>query len=381
MIQLYKNKEQCCGCTACKNICPRHAITMKSDEEGFLYPIIDKDKCIKCKLCKKVCNFQKTINQDNELTNQLVYAVKHKDEKIRRCSTSGGVFTAISDNIFDNNGIVYGAAYNSNMVVCHQRANNKEERNKFRGSKYVQSDLKNTFKEVKELLKEDKHVLFTGTPCQIDGLNSYLKNINSKKLITCDIVCHGVPSPLIFKNYIELSEQKNKDKIINYYCRDKVNGWHSHTERAIYISGRQDYKSSTMQIYKTLFFSHNILRPSCHKCKYTNLNRCSDITIADFWGIEKSLPEFDDNKGVSLVLVNSDKGREMFGNIKKDINYKVSGTKECLQPQLQYPSRVASTRDEFWEDYKNKGFKFVAKKYGRYNVKNRLKFRIKGLLK
>lgn len=380
MIELFEIKEQCCGCTACENICPKQAITMENDEEGFLYPKINIEKCVECGLCKHICNFQKREVKDKEINIKEIYAVKHKNESIRLRSTSGGVFTAISDHVFEIGGIVYGAAFDEKMKVCHQRASKKEERDKFRGSKYVQSDLKGTFYEIKNLLKQGKYVLFTGTPCQVDGLRNYLKKENNENLITCDIVCHGTPSPLIFKEYLNFIENKNNDKVINYYCRDKINGWHTHTERALYMCGKEDYKSTSMQIYKTLFFSHNILRPACHTCKYTNLNRCSDITIADFWGIEKSMPEFDDNKGISLVLLNSEKGKKVFSSIKDDIVFRTSKLEQCLQPQLQYPSKVANTRNMFWSDYYKFGFEFVAKKYGRYNLKSRIKFKIKSKL-
>lgn len=377
MIELYNKKNTCCGCTACMNICPKNAITMEADEEGFLYPSINDNKCIKCSLCKKVCSFQREDSRDQTIKH--VYAVKHKDQSVRNNSTSGGIFTAISDLILENKGIVFGVGFDEKMIVCHQKANTKELRNKLRGSKYVQSDLRNSFKEIEELLIHDnKHILFTGTPCQVDGLKSYLDNrkIKSDKLILCDIICHGVPSPLIFKEYIEYCEKKRKCKIVKYSCRDKVNGWHSHTERLIYEDGKDDYSSYLSQSYKRLFYSHMMLRESCHSCKYTNLNRCSDITIADFWGIEKSMPEFDDNKGISLVLVNNDKANKIIEEIKDMIEIRESDIESCLQPQLKYPSKPSEIRNMFWQDYKNKGFKYIIKRYTEHGMVNRIKGKI-----
>lgn len=381
MITLFTDKKDCCGCTACMNICPKSAITMQSDTEGFLYPVIDISKCIECGLCKRVCGFQNGYEGQEREDLPEIYAVKHKDEQVRMNSTSGGVFTALSDFMLQQEGVIFGASFDDNMVVCHQRADTKKEREHFRGSKYVQSDLRDVFKQIKQLLKEGRYILFTGTPCQVSGLNSYLKNTNTNKLFVCDIVCHGVPSPLMFKEYINLLERKNNSKIIKYYCRDKVNGWHSHTERAVYANGTEDFKSTLSTVYRELFYSHNVLRPACHNCKYTNFNRPSDITFADFWGIEKSMTEFDDNKGISLVLVNTPKGKELFKGVESNLEIRESNTKDCLQPQLQYPSKPATTRQEFWRDYNAYGFEYVIKKYAGYNTKTRIKAKIISILK
>lgn len=381
MIVLFNEKYNCCGCTACMNICPKNAISMKSDNEGFLYPNIDYNKCIECKLCKKICKFQAENSESNKTSIPIVYGVKHKDNNVRMNSTSGGMFTAISDFILDKDGIVFGAAFDNNMEVCHLEACTKEEAKRFRGSKYVQSDLKTTFKRVKELLNEDKYVLFTGTPCQVDGLKSYLRNMNIDKLILCDIVCHGAPSPLIFREYIKFCGNKNNSNIVSYNFRDKINGWHSHTEKAIYDNGKEDFKSSMSRIQQKLFYSHTILRPACHKCIYTSIKRKSDITIADFWGIEKSNPDFDDNKGVSLVLLNTKKGISLFNEIKSKLDYIESNAKDCLQPQLQYPSKQSPVRDEFWKQYYEHGFEYVAKKYGGYSIKIRFKAKLLNILK
>lgn len=381
MINLFDRKDNCCGCTACMNICPTNAIIMKNDEEGFLYPIIDNDLCIECKLCKKVCGFQNENSFSDYSRDVKVYAAKHKDIDIRMKSTSGGVFTALSDFVLENRGVIFGASLDSKMKVCHKKVYTKIERDKLRGSKYVQSDLRDSFSEIKELLGKDKKVLFTGTPCQCDGLKEYLKNINTDNLVLCDIVCHGVPSPRIFDDYLKMLNSKSSSKVKGYYWRDKVNGWHTHTEKVVYEDGSEDFKSKITKIYKELFYSHSILRPACHNCKYTNLNRCSDITIADFWGIEKIMPEFDDNKGVSLVILNSNKGRDLFDNIKVSLDYKESNIRDCLQPQLQYPSRESHNRSEFWNDYNKYGFEYIAKKYTSYGFIRKIKTKMIILLK
>lgn len=373
MKSVFDKKDECCGCTACKSICPTKAIEMISDEEGFLYPLINQNFCIDCGLCKKVCAFQKLNDESNRFETSAVYAAKHKDDVVRMSSTSGGAFTAISDYVFNQEGVVYGVAFDEEMNVIHQIANTKEEREKLKGSKYVQSDLKNTYVDIKKLLEDGIIVLFTGTPCQTAGLSSFLAGINTERLILCDIVCHGTPSPLMWSNHIKNLQNREGSRVVNYYCRHKVKGWHAHNEMVVFKNGKKEYKSSRSQKHKLLFYSHNILRPACHNCKYTNLIRPSDITLADFWGIEKTMLNFDDNKGISLILVNTLKGKDVFNKVKENLIYKKSNTKACLQPQLQYPSPKSERRIQFWNDYNSKGYEYIAKKYGGCNVITRVK--------
>ncbi|MHB8129762.1 MAG: Coenzyme F420 hydrogenase/dehydrogenase, beta subunit C-terminal domain [Mobilitalea sp.] len=380
MITVYDKKEDCCGCTACENICPTKSILMKCDEEGFFYPQIDQKRCTDCGLCKEVCAFQNGYSVSQNLVIPYVYAAKHINEKVRMNSTSGGVFSALSDYIIDKNGVVFGVSFDSDMNVIHQMAITKAEVEKFKGSKYVQSDLRKVYQEIKKLLVNGRLILFTGTPCQTAGLISYLEKINTVNLILCDIVCHGTPSPLMWREHISSMENKEKDKIIEYYFRHKVQGWHAHNEMIIYNNGKKDYDSILSQKHQELYNSHNILRPACHNCKYTNLHRPSDITIADFWGIERCLPDFDDNKGTSLVLVNTSKGQQLYEEIKRNLIYRESNTRDCLQPQLQYPTKKSEERDEFWEDYNRKGYNYIIKKYTSYKYKNRIKKVIKNFL-
>lgn len=356
-----KDKSLCCGCGACMNICPKGAIKMISDEEGFRYPKIDSSKCIDCGLCNKVCpmlNSDKLFQDDPK-----VYAVKIKDEESRKNSTSGGMFTAISNYILSSGGVVYGATYDDNMKVVHSRLTDTKERDNAKGSKYVQSNIENIFEQVKKDLK-DKIVLFTGTPCQNASLKQYLSKSDS--LYLCDIVCHGVPSPLMWEERVKLLSKKGK--VVDYYFRDKINGWHTHTEKVIY-ENKIDYKSNLSQMGKEIFYSHLILRPSCHTCPFTSIKRVSDITIGDFWGIDKVMPDFDDNKGVSLVLLNTKKGLELFNKVKNDLIVRESNTKDCLQPQLMYPSKPNPKREQFFKDYNKYGYEYVLKKYAVYGFK------------
>jgi coenzyme F420-reducing hydrogenase beta subunit len=379
MISVFNKKEDCCGCTACKHICPTHAIEVVSDEEGFLYPEINQKFCVNCGLCKEVCAFQKGYDISTNFKPPEVYAAKHKKEDIRMSSTSGGAFTAISDFILENEGVIFGVAFDENMDVIHRAAKTSNERNMFRGSKYVQSDLKDVYKEIKKLLNEGRQVFFTGTPCQTAGLKSFLAKDNTEKLILCDIVCHGVPSPLMWREHIKHLEAKNRNKILVYNFRDKLIGWRG-ANVTIKFADRMYKNNSLARTYTNLYFSHNILRPACHSCKYTNMVRPSDITIADFWGIEKHMPKFDDYKGISLVLVNSTKGKKIFQNIEKDLILRESNEKDCLQPQLREPSKPSPNREKFWKEYKAYGYDYVIKKYGGYNLKNIYKMKIKVLL-
>ena len=376
MKRPFNLKENCCGCTACQSICPVRAITMESDSEGFLYPCVNSEKCVNCGKCIEVCDFKES-SIDLEKSTPLVYAVKHKDENVRANSTSGGAFTAISDYILKKDGIVYGVAFDGQLNVVHQRATKKVERDKFRGSKYVQSNLKNIFLKVKNDLENNYKVLFTGTPCQVAGLKSFLKDMETKNLVLCDILCHGVSSPLLWQEHINNCQKTKKLNIKSYKCRSKINGWHSHTEEILYSNGKKDSSSQNSQKHKVLFYSHNILRPSCHKCPYTKIEHKSDFTIADFWGIENHMPEFDDNRGVSLMIINSSKGKQIFKNIEENLIYRKSNINDCMQPILVGPTKPSLNRDQFWQDYHQKGYEYILKNYAGCNLAGTIKFLIK----
>lgn len=378
------NKEECCGCTACESVCPVDAISMKKDNEGFLYPKIDQSICIDCHLCRKVCPFSKD-EEDKKLESKYpkVFAFKHKDDFVRINSSSGGAFSAISDYVLFINGVIYGAAFDKDYVVRHIRVTDKNGTNKMRKSKYVQSDLNGIFRKVKADLAQEKLVLFTGSPCQTDGLRNYLRKskVNMDNLILCDIICHGVPSPLIWENYLkQFSDKNGKINLVDFRAKTNNGGWnplkvHVNTDSTEYL------KDSGQDAYYRLFFNHYIVRPSCHNCKFTNLDRPSDITIADFWGIEKTHPDFADDLGVSLILLNSEKGENIFNSIKDKHVYLESNTEECLQPNLIKPTPENPLRSNFWKEYDKKGFKYVLRKYGELPLKSKIKDRMKAVLK
>jgi len=230
MIQIQDPKD-CCGCTACASICTHNAITMEPDVLGFLYPKVDKTKCVECGLCEKVCQFNDNYDKSLNLAQPIAYAARHKDINEVMRSRSGAAFVAISDYVLEKGGVVYGAGYKDHFRVAHKRATTKEERDEFRGSKYVQSDLTGVFREVKEDLKNGLTVLFSGTPCQTSGLNAYVGKKLREKLILVDIVCHGVPGPFLWRDYIAYLEKKQGDEIVVVNFRDKeLFGWRAHRE-------------------------------------------------------------------------------------------------------------------------------------------------------
>ena len=372
-IKIFNNKEDCCGCTACMTVCPKDAIYMEPDEKGFLYPKIDDSKCIKCGLCVKSCAFQNGYQQPDNPIKPLVYAVKHKNNDERKTSRSGGMFIAAADWILSQNGVIYGAGYGDNFYVIHKRAADKDSLFELKGSKYVQSDMNNVFKQVIDDLKNDKYVLFSGTPCQIAGLYKCLKNINTEKLYVCDLVCHGTPSPYIWRDFLEYSKKRYKSDIEKTDFRDKSFGWGTHIE-SLYLKNNRKISSD---IYTKLFYKHIMLRPSCGNCKYTNTRRPGDFTIADFWGIQKAVPGFEDKIGVSLLILNTEKGKKLFEAVSENIEYKSSNLDDCMQHNLKAPSVFSEQTENFWKDYVLHGFEYVAKKYGTLSFKDEIKFKLK----
>lgn len=374
MIQI-KDKADCCGCTACASICPKDAIIMEPDILGFKYPSVDLSKCIDCGLCEKVCAFNENYDKSLNLEEPEIYAARHKDIHEIETSRSGATFIAISDYILENGGIVYGVGYKDHFRVAHKRATTKEERNEFKGSKYVQSDLDGIFRQVKENLKQGNTVLFSGTPCQTAGLNSYIGKKLRENLVLVDIVCHGVPSPYIWRDYLSYIEKKYKNKVVKVDFRDKSRmGWSGHIESFVFDNG----KKIESKIYTILFQQNIMLRQSCGKCFFTNFKRPSDLTIGDYWGWKKISDNFNaDNKGCSLVFINTKKGYEIFLVISKFMHLIHANMNLCIQPNLIKPSIVNPKTKHFVYIYKNKGLKslILRCKIDAYKIKfiNRIK--------
>lgn len=383
MNLIYK-KEDCSGCTACESICPTKAITMERDNMGFNYPIIDDDLCVECGLCKNVCPLQNEIEVDKHLSEPIIYAAKYKEDDVRMVSSSGGIYTAISNYVInEKKGICYGATFNKDFSVVHESACNLSERDKFRGSKYVQSELNDTFKKIKEDLKKNKAVLFTGVPCQTAGLIKYLKmaKVDTSHLILNDIICHGVQSPMIWEDYVRFIENKNQSKLKSYTFRAKDMGWRGYNVRAVFKDGSVKTNTKDILKYIKLFKSNLALRPSCYYCKFSNMNRPSDLMIGDFWGIENTFPNFEDEKGVSLVLVNTEKGKEVFDSIKENLIYKISSKDKCMQHNLQKPTEEPKKSVYFWREYNSGELESIIDKYTSVGITLKLKRYIKNILK
>lgn len=292
------NKYDCNGCGICTLMCPKNCIQMKEDQAGFLYPVIDETKCIHCGNCKRICS---NIKIKNENKAKAFIAI-NKNEEERNKSASGGMFIILAKYVIEQKGIVFGVEYDSNLNVNHAEANTIEKCQKFMGSKYVRSNMIGIYKRVEEYLKQGKLILFTGTPCQCNALKVYLKK-EYNNLITCEIVCHGNPSPKVFKKYKEELEQRNKSKVKDIKFRSKENGWKNSTPIIEYENGT---KQEDPTFYKA-FMAELISRPSCHTCPFVDEPRVADFTIGDMWGIEKINPNMDDGKGTSLFIANSEK--------------------------------------------------------------------------
>lgn len=303
------DKQKCCGCEACVQACPKRCISMKRDAEGFLYPYANADVCIECGLCEKVCP---VINQNEPRQPLRVLAAINNDEEIRRQSSSGGVFTLLAEKVILKRGIVFGARFDDNWQVEIVGAETMEQVAGFRGSKYLQAKIGDSYKQCKAYLDSGKEVLYSGTPCQISGLLHYLRKpyVN---LTTVDFVCHGVPSPGVWKKYLEEVVTAGKQAIKNVSFRNKTKGW---KRFSFYMNYDNEKKTVTLlspldkNPYMRAFLSDLILRPSCHDCPAKGGKSHSDITIADFWGVWNLIPSMNDDKGTSLVLINSEKGEK-----------------------------------------------------------------------
>ena len=359
------DKELCCGCSACYSVCPKNAISMVRDEEGFLYPKVDKDKCINCGLCKKVCpilNKQKFNDYE-----QKGYIFQYSNPTIRKESTSGGAYTALAEYVLENNGVVYGVALD-NFYVKDIRVTDKKELYKFRNSKYVQSDKNDTFKQVKKDLDNNKLVLYSGTVCEIEGLKSYLMK-DYDNLITVDVICRAVPSPLLWKKYVEF---RNKDNKANKaYFRKKVYGYKysnltfENDKEIIYKNGIDT------DPYLRAFFSNIACRPSCYACHFKKQNHISDLTIWDCFDVDKYDESFDDDLGTTRVMINTEKGNKIFDAIKKKHKYKEVEINKLVNNfhQMFNSIKYNSRRNEFIKDLNNEEFDTVINKYFPNSIK------------
>lgn len=365
MISEIVSKKLCTGCGACVNICNHNAIKITEDKYGFLTPVIELSKCINCGLCDKVC----PINSSKLSSPIEVYAAKWNSPNIKKCA-SGGMFGVMATEVIQQNGIVFGCSLKNNLGEFYpiiKSVSNLKDLHFLFGSKYIQSDTLVTYTEVRNLLKENRLILFSGTPCQIAGLKGFLKNKDYPNLITIDIICHGTPNAKIFQSYISYIEKKRNIKIIDYVFRDKKQGWGNYYYNYTYVDKysriKHKTKKYTHSIYYKLFISSAINRDSCYKCKFATSKRVSDITIGDFWGIMKEYPEFVKDKsmlsnGISCILVNSKKGKLFWDQIKNNCTYYNVEYNNIIKHnhQLMYPSKVNCYRKDYLNSFVNGGY-------------------------
>ena len=360
------NKVDCCGCNACGDICGKNAIAFKTDNEGFWYPHVDKNLCIDCGLCDKVCPIQNKANHVKRYTEPIVFAAYTKDEAIRLDSTSGGIHSMLAMKMYEKNAYVGGAVYNLDHSVSQIVDDNPERLPDIRSSKYLQSNAEGVYKDIRSLLIKGKIVFFCGCPCQIHALYNYLGK-NYDNLVTCDFICRGVNSPKVFLKYMEMLEKLFDSRATEIKFKNKKWGWHNFSLRVNFENGKEYCKDR----YHDLFFigylqAGNFTRPSCYECHFKGFPQKADITLADFWGIEKVDPSMDQDKGTSLVMVNSDKGKELFDSIKDKIEWRqfTMADARAGNPAMDGSLSAAKpNREAFFNDLDKLPFEKVAAKY------------------
>lgn len=367
-------KTNCTGCHACAVSCPKNCIEMVADEEGFLYPRIDSTKCIDCGKCEKICSVLNKNTHENK-SLQLGYAAYNMDETIRLNSSSGGIFTLLAKCIIHSGGIVVGAAMAEDCKsVRHIIVNSVDDLDKLRGSKYVQSTVGDTYKIVKQTLDAEKKVLFTGTPCQVGGLLSYLGK-NYENLYTQDFICHGVPSPSVWKEYVNLREKAAGAVARRTLFRHKKYGWKGFSVLFEFSNDTEYLKDLHHDLFLRGFLANIYLRPSCYQCAFKTADRQSDITLSDFWGIQKIIPEWNDDKGISFVWIHSNKGNELFHSIIEQITFlpvKVSDALKSNSAALNSPSEPKQ-RKLFFDHLGRRSFASNIKKYSKQPIKKSIR--------
>lgn len=377
-----QNRIDCCGCNACGDVCGHKAITFEIDYEGFWYPVVDKSKCIDCHLCEKVCPI--INNKDlkkNDLSESICYAAEHKNLEVVFDSTSGGLFSALADIMYRNKGFVGGAVFNDDFKSVRQYiSNDKNDLPRLRSSKYLQSSLEGFYLQVRNLVKAGENVLVCGSPCQMAALRAFLRK-DYDNLVIADYICRGINSPKVWGKYIDSFEERYGSKVVYCKAKSKEYGWRNLTQKVVLANGAHCYETKEQSNFTKGYLRTNAYcRPSCYECKFKGYPRISDITLADFWGIEKINPSFEKNLGTSLVMINSHKGQKYFEQIKTRINYIPVSLKDAeagngaLNTSLPLPK---VNREEFFADLEKMTFGELAKKYiipGDRTIKNKIKW-------
>ena len=338
--------KECCGCAACQQICPMNCITMEADEEGFIYPKIDESICIRCNKCENICPIYHPDSPKGRTETYVGYSI---NEPVRKSSSSGGIFSLIAEYVLGQNGVVFGAAFDEEFMVHHICIQSEEELCKLRGRKYVQSRLGNTYTEAGNYLKENRLVLFSGTACQIAGLKKFLGK-EYDNLLTIDVLCHGVPSPKIWKLYLEDQEKKYDSSISSIQFRNKKFGWKKFAVNMQFKNGQEYSVPFFKDKFMNMFLSNIDLRPSCHHCHFKEFPRVSDVTIGDSWGIESYMPEMDDDKGTSVISVYTGKGKKVLNEIQKNLIVKKTELDKALPISADSRKSVPEhpNRKKYW---------------------------------
>ena len=371
---------QCCGCSACANACPKSCITMRENEEGFLYPQVQQELCVHCGLCEKACPIL-CPPQPEEAACREAWGVTCKDQALLLDSSSGGLFSLLAEEVLRQGGCVFGAAFSGDFEkVKHIKVTTPTEMGALRGSKYVQSDMNTCYRQAKQELLSGRTVLFSGTPCQIAGLKAYLGQ-PCEKLICADIICHGVPSPALWRAYLRQLEKQLGGNADFVSFRSKKNGWQKYG--LLVQCGAQSYFQGRMQEpYLKIFIRNYCLRESCFQCFAKGSNSPSDITIGDFWGVGRIAPDLNNELGVSLALLHTEKGRALFSQVlpKLSAGRLDYGAAVRRNSAFSRSVRRPKERDLFFSDFHSLAWDEIAKKYGRDNLKIRVR-RVLGKIK
>lgn len=370
--------DACTGCSACAQACPKQCIAMQPDEEGFLRPAIDQSVCVQCGKCRKVCPINQPSEDDGTLP--MAFAAKHLDDNVRDASSSGGVFSALASFLLNLGGAVIAAGFDDNFRVIHKVCTCEDSLDELRRSKYVQSDINGMYREAKQRLEMGQKVLFCGTPCQIGGLIAFLGKPYSN-LYTVDFICHGVPSPKLWAKYLAFRQSKSNANVKNVSFRNKVSGWVNFSMRLWFEDGTEYCSTVREDYYLRSFIMDMDLRPSCNQCKFKQVHRLADITLADFWGAEKVNPSFADEKGISLVLVHSEKGQDLIRVIQEKVQLSEVDCAAALQSNPSFTKSVSMPplRNRFMKEADSLDFAKLHDKYCGTSLSSRIRRKIANL--
>lgn len=371
MIEII-DKKKCCGCTACSSICPKQCILMVEDQEGFIYPSVDSSECINCGICEQVCPMDKEY--DDSIVPETVVAREKRNDVLAN-GTSGSMFTSIMEYVLSNNGVVYGVIVDPNNLVKHVRVDsiNDEKVKKIPNSKYCRSDIQGIYKQVKNDVLSGKMVCFSGTPCQVAGLRSFLMK-EYDNLFLVDVICRGNPSPKFWKMFVDYIEAKHKGKIKNVRFRNKTYGYHSGTMKIEFDDGKVHYSSARANYYLRAFFSDYICRPSCYDCHFKHINHDSDLTLYDSWHAHELTGLKDDDKGYTNIIIQTEKGRLLLSKLSSVSIYAVDTLKAIELDGIMVKNSIKwnSNREDIFENLTNETFEAFCKEKLSVSIKDRV---------